>query len=233
MQPSHIFVLGTGRSGTCWMGEILGQHAEIESFIEPKTLFDKSNQAAIYANEREKHLPSVYSNIDNLAEQAKGIPAYKVHTMLWFAEQLAERYPKAKFIGMQRSPHACVASMLRHPGVRAWCQHWKRYPLPNEFLGVTINNAKEYGGYTLAQRCARRWVTHRDRMTLAKTNLSNRLLIVDYEQLVKEPGGDLQRIRQFLDLRQSFPSIEANPASLRKWQKHLSKEQIAEIDRVI
>lgn len=233
MKPSHVFVLGTGRSGTCWMGKILGQHKDAESFVEPRILFDKASKAALFPDERETLFLGICIRIDSIAKETNLLPAYKIHQLLWMAEQLAKRYPDAKFIGMQRTVHACVASMLEHPGVSKWCKQWRRYPIPNEFLGITGKTTKEYNGYTLSQRCAQRWVTHYHRLQLAKSRLMDRLLVVDYERLVTKPKENLQRIQKFLELKKPFPTISTKSDSLVKWKKRLSKKEISEINQIL
>lgn len=59
MKPSHIFVVGTGRSGTCWMGRILGQHRDVTSFVEPAQLFDSSVRVALTPNLLDTKFPLI------------------------------------------------------------------------------------------------------------------------------------------------------------------------------
>jgi len=233
MQPSHIFVLGTGRSGTCWMGGILGKHKGVTSYVEPERLFDRSVRVALSPNSLDEHFPLICKGIDNLAEQTNKIVAYKVHPMLWFSEKLAEQYPEAKFIGMQRSPHACVSSMLQHYGVRKWCEQWKKFPTPNPFLGITKQNLQRYAQSSILERSVFRWLSHFHRMNQAKNRLQKKLLVIQYEKLVNETHDELVRVQKFLEFRLPFPGIQTNPASLHKWKDSLKVREIAIINGIL
>src|SRR3712207_6711549 len=55
--PGPIFVLGTGRSGTTWMGRILDSHAEIAASIERRRFFRLSTQMALDPDQGSRGIP--------------------------------------------------------------------------------------------------------------------------------------------------------------------------------
>jgi hypothetical protein len=225
-----IFVLGTGRSGTCWVGDILGQHPEVRSYVEPRPLFDWVTQAAVCASDEQELLPRIFAEYQRLYDGAS--PSHladKSHPCIWFAEKLAEQFSDAYFIGVVRDVEPTVASMLKHPGVRRWCEQWDRYETPNRFLGITERNLDWYRQATILQRCVARWYAHHTELTRLEHVLSPRFILIKYETLVVEPGATLARLQNFLDLSGEFPAIVPDAKSLTKWEADLAPEDVAEI----
>jgi hypothetical protein len=108
----------------------------------------------------------------------------KSHVLLWEVEKLAKEFPDAVFVAIKRNEQATVQSMLKHPGVRAWCADFKRMkiPFPSKMLGC--NSGAEYQGMTLQQRCALRWRVHMDEIDRLEQVLpKDRWLTVDYKSL--------------------------------------------------
>lgn len=145
--------------------------------------------------------------------------------MLWFAEELAVEYPQAKFVGMLRTPHACIASMLRHKGVRKWCEQWDKFPVPNPFLGITSSNVGRYKQASILERSVLRWIAHYHQMSTMKQRLLNKFVIVQYENLVLDPATQLRRLQTRLSFEKPFPDIATKVSSLEKWKTVLSPKR--------
>jgi hypothetical protein len=229
-----IFVVGTGRSGTCWVGDILGQHPEVRSFIETRPLFDWVTQAAIDMRVEQELLPRIFAEYERLYEEAKPRHlADKSHPCIWFAEKLAEHFPDAYFIGVVRDVEPTVASMLKHSGVRRWCEEWHRYEVPNRFLGITAGNLDWYRNATILERCVARWYAHQRELARLQQALSTRFILVKYEILVTDMRATLVRLQDFLDLEGGFPPIVPQTSSLTKWKADVTSDDAAAIQAAI
>jgi hypothetical protein len=225
-----ILVLGTGRSGTCWVGDILGQHPEVRSYVEPRPLFDWVTQAAISVREEQELLPRIFAEYQRLYEEASPLHlADKSHPCIWIAEKLAEHFADAYFIGVVREVEPTVASMLKHSGVRRWCEEWRLYDVPNRFLGVTEGNLDWYRHATIPQRCVARWCAHHNELLRLQHVLSTRFMLLSYETLVAETDATLARLKEFLNLDLRFPTIVPATNSLTKWKADLAPADIVAI----
>ncbi len=130
-----IFVLGTGKSGTHWLGNILNSSSEIKVNIEKKPIFVWVTQSALNKNKRRIFLPMIILYYNIIPFFYKINLADKSHPNLWLVDFLYKYVPNSYFIGIIRNPYATVSSMLLHEGVMKWIYNWKKYPIPNEFLG--------------------------------------------------------------------------------------------------
>jgi hypothetical protein len=229
-----IFVIGTGRSGTCWVGDVLGHHPEVRSYVETRPLFDWVTQAAISTRDEPELLPSIFAEYQRLYEEASPRHfADKSHPCIWFAEKLAKQFPDAYFVGVTRDVEPTVASMLKHSGVRRWCEEWSRYEMPNRFLGITERNLDWYRHATVLERCVARWHAHRKELARLQQVLSPRFILIKYEVLVVDTHATLARLRNFLDLNSEFPTIVPLTSSLTKWEADLAPGDVAAIRSAI
>lgn len=225
-----IFVLGTGRSGTCWVGDVLGQHPEVRSYVETRPLFDWVTQAAISPRDEQELLPLIASEYQRLYEEASPQHfADKSHPCIWFAEKLAKRFSDAYFLGVIRDVEPTVASMLKHSGVRWWCEEWNRFETPNRFLGITEENLSWYRDATVVERCVSRWYAHHNELSRLQRVLSTRFMLVKYETLVLNTRETLAALKEFLELESEFPPIVPRTSSLNKWKTDLGPIEIERI----
>lgn len=172
--PTKIFIVGTGRSGTHWLGRSLidsGFSSSMEKYLSLSVdivLFGKNY---------------LWKNLIDDHHKDKCI-VDKSHVLLWEVERLAKEFPTALFIGIKRDKDDTIASMLKHPGVRRWCTDFKslNIPFPNRMLGC--NSQDEYEKMTLHQRCFLRWKAHMDEINrLERVMSSDRWITVDYDKL--------------------------------------------------
>lgn len=228
-----IFVLGTGRSGTHWLGYILGAHPDIHATIEKPPIFPWVTRMALDPSTRAALMPKLLRRYDQ--EHVLVAPRHyadKSHPTIWIAEDLAAAFPTARFIGIVRDPYGTVASMLRHEGVMRWIHRWREFPVPNRFLGITEAVAPTYESMHIAGRCALRWRAHHERMTELRPRLGDRMLVLSYEALQTETASELDRIARFLDLGTPIPTPEIKRQSLDQWRDQLDAESLAAIDDV-
>lgn len=229
-----IFVVGTGRSGTHWLGHALESHPEIHATIEVDPMFKLVKKMALDAGKE----PALFWRLawNYRLQIMRAWPRLyldKSHPNVWLAERLLASFPQARFLGIEREPYATVASMIRHKGVAAWHARWKEFPVPNRFLGIRAEEAAEYASYPLARQCAMRWLAHHRRLVDLQGKLGERLLVIAYEEFAHHTDDVLQRLERFLGLQQSLPRPEVKRESLDKWRSVLSADDIEQIRQVV
>ncbi len=230
MSRRRIFVVGTGRSGTNWMGEILATHPDIVSFLEPRPVFDLVTSVAVGEQSRATAFPRIFAEYDRLFTASEPFHcADKTHTALWIVDALSAHYPEARFVAMNREVEATVASMMKHAGVRRWCEQWERYPTPNPFLGIVESSRSWYEQSSTLERCVARWSSHHEEICRLQGRLGDRMLQVEYESLVVRPEEQLPRLQHFIGLKKQFPPTRPRHQSLHKWKAHFSLEDLERI----
>jgi len=230
---SIFFVIGTGRSGTHWVGRVLDVHPDIVTTIEEPKVFHWVTRMALDPEKRPKHLPDLISTYRERAESANPKHyADKSHPNLWLAEALAEQLPEGLFVGIERSPYATVASMLKHSGVQQWIREWRQFPVPNDFLGITEEIAARYDDMSLEEQCALRWRSHHQEMQRIRRSLDGRALVLVYEGLIDSNDAQLARLWDFLTVRPIQPEEPIQSDSRDRWRSELDARQIDAIRSV-
>lgn len=229
-----IFVIGTGRSGTHWLGYSLGDHPEIRATIEAAPMFGLSTKMALDPSlETRLFGILVLAYKWQLFRSAPRLYLDKSHPNIWIADKLKNAFPKSLFVGIERNPYATVASMMKHKGVSAWHKRWKEYPIPNQFLGISTELARTYDNIPFASQCAMRWLAHHNRMNELKSALGNDLFIISYENFAYNTEKVIHDLQEFLGLKQPIPIPEVRTDSLDKWRKQLSNEEINQIQNIV
>lgn len=230
-----IFILGTGRSGTHWIGHILASHPGVHATIEARPIFTVATQAAIRPSRQPVLLPilrTMYS-----FERIRARPRLyvdKSHPVMWYADRIAQWFPDAKFVGIERSPFGTVASMLNHEGVARWQSEWRRYGVPNRFLGIESDNVDAYERMNVAERAALRWLSHHRHLQSLRITLGKRLLVLNYEEMIDDFTQQVSRLWNFVGLSGIDVSRQAPKHSPRDaWRQLLSKEQVRQVREII
>lgn len=231
--PGPVLVLGTGRSGTHWIGHILASHPDMAITIEREPMFSLAKSMALDPASVSRRLPELVRHYRRYrAAFHPRLYADKSHPTIWFAEHLLEQLPDARFVGVLRDAAPTVASMLRHRGVMRTIRAWRDHPVPNPFLGITEANAEAYESMSEVERCAVRWLAHARRLDHLEDLLGDRLMRVSYETLADDPAFELARLQRFLALERPFPRTPVQRESLDKWRRELTDEQLEAIRRV-
>lgn len=221
-----IFVVGSGRSGTHWLGYMIGAHPDIAATVEKPPIFPWVTQMAL----RPEMVGQLYPKLVRRYRHEHGVvlPKHyldKSHPCIWIAELLAESFPEALFVGIKRDVFGTVNSMLQHEGVLAWIHRWRDYPLPNRFLGIGPDSAAAYDPLPIEAKCAIRWKAHVMQLERLEGVLGKRLMILEYSNLHMDIGAELSRISAFLNLKTPIPCPHIKTRSLDKWRHELSEEQ--------
>ncbi len=229
-----VFILGTGRSGTHWLARMLAKHPELYGAIEDQPGFGWSTAMALDSRLEPELFQRLVGYYRERIDEVRPFRLVdKSHPNLWLAEKLSAAFPDAKFIGIQRGVLATVASMLLHPDVMAWHRRWREFPVPNRFLGIGGGVASGYDHMSDPERCALRWMAHRDEMHRLARVMGERLFCVDYEQLMESPEGELKAVSEWLGLGTAIPVIKARGESKTKWKQQLSEAQVARIHELV
>jgi hypothetical protein len=232
VQSRKVFVVGTGRSGTHWLGWTLNEHPHVRATIEVPAIFTRVTEAAIDPRIEAKHLG--YLRRRYSWEHLRSLPRHyvdKSHPNLWHVERLADYFPRARFVAMRRQPYPTIASMLHHRGVMAWHDRWRDYPVPNRFLGITDPDG--YDDLLPAAKCAMRWKAHSDRIDHLAAAMPDRLIVVEYEDLAADQEAQARRLWDFLGLPHQSTAIEVHTESLEKWRDRLTPDDLRSIDAVL
>ncbi|WP_081619707.1 sulfotransferase [Thioalkalivibrio sp. ALE12] len=229
-----IFVLGTGRSGTHWLGDIIGAHPDITANVENPPIFPWVTRMAIAPETEGRLYPKLVRRY--CYEHAAVTPRHyldKSHPNIWLAEQLARTFPEALFVAARRDAFGTVNSMLQHAGVMEWIHRWQEYPLPNRFLGIPQNHAETYAELPLEGKCAVRWRAHILQLAHLEKTLGPRLAVFDYDCLQDNTKVEMERMREFLSLNGSIPIPTVKRSSLERWRHELSLAQQSNIAEAI
>ena len=229
-----VFVIGTGRSGTHWLGYSLKGHPEIRVTIEAQPMFRLSTRMALNPTLETKlfgRLKLVYQW--QLFRSAPQLYLDKSHPNIWIAERLKAAFPQSLFLAIQRNPYATVSSMMKHESVSAWHKRWREFPLPNRFLGITNDLAPTYDSIPFPSQCAMRWVAHRDRLNELRKSLGDDLFVISYEMFAHHTEDVLRELQQFLGLNSSIPIPQIRTDSLQKCKTSLTVREIEEIQRIV
>jgi hypothetical protein len=230
--PDPIFIIGCARSGTTWLGQILAQSEGFRVTIEDPEIFSLVDEAVLYWDRQKEvaeHLIARYRAEITLA--GASIYVDKSHQNIWLVELIDRALPAARYVAIERTPYATIASMMRHPGVRRHFLHWRSYTLPNHHLGITLADAAGYDMLPLSVKCALRWRSHRERLAELRQALGPRIHVIRYENLVEDTAGELTRLGAFIGRR--LRPVPAAAATLEKWRDILSVRQRADIDQIV
>lgn len=229
-----VFVIGTGRSGTHWLGYSLGDHPEIHATVEVQPMFGLSTRMALNPELEGKLFNRlVLAYKWHLFKSSPKLYLDKSHPNIWIAEKLKSSFPQSLFVGIERNPYATVASMMKHKGVLAWHKRWQEFPIPNRFLGITGHMKNTYESIPLASKCAMRWVAHHNRMNELRSILGEDLLVISYESFAHNTETELHALQKFLGLHNPIPIPDVKTESLQKWKKQLSAEEIKQIQNIV
>ena len=216
--PTPIFVVGKHRSGTTLLGNLLLDHPEIagvqhdahegihesayfshiegrygdlsvaQNYVEFASVMSKSDYftlAGVGFEDLLRLYPSTYAGVfryvmNRVAEQEEAsfwVEKTPMHTELIF--RIGKHYPDARFVGIRRSVVSMAFSMLH---------------LKNRQDAPPVERL----GYLLRVAANKYLLDHR--MHMARREWPDRVLIIDFEDLVSEESTVLPHVCSFLGL---------------------------------
>lgn len=226
-----IFVIGTGRSGTHFLGRLIGENPSCNLLLEDKEIFPLCKEVNIseYGNKRKlKRLLNKYKKI--IKKNKKKYIIEKSHQNIWIVEELQKEFPNAFFIGIERDVKQVVYSMMRHPGILKWFNLLDTTK-ESHFLGINKGNIHLYDSLTLEEKCAIRWVAHKKRMEYLKHKINN-LIVVDYNKICNDYHQEITKLEKLMNINLREYAELPNFESLHKF-KQLTEEQIKNIEQIV
>lgn len=226
-----VFVIGTGRSGTHFVGDCLRKFDGLDDAFggrESPLIFRRIAQRTV-AGEGLGGIELGYYRW-MAARVAPRTLLDKTHPNIWHVEALIRAFPGARFVGIRRDVAAVVASMIAHHGTSQWVRSRWAHRVPNRFLGITPANAHVYrGGLTDLQRHVFRWCSHMDRLAWIESHFAESVCVLDFRELHRDLPGAMGRIARFLEEPppQELPAFD--PAALDRSDR-LSVSQHREVE---
>lgn len=216
--PRHVFVGGLHRSGTTPLARWLAAHPEVSGFAETGAPEDEGQHLQrVYPVASSHGGPGTFAFAPaaHLTEDSPRVRAARdrldaAWTPHWDTSRpvLLEKSPPnlvmSRFL-QAVYPGAAFVMVCRHPGAVAMATRKWAGPLRHVRLHELV----------------RHWVVAHETF-LADSARLQRVLLVRYEDLVREPAAELGRIWRFLGLAPAAVDVEArtglNDAYARQWR---------------
>ena len=241
---SPIFIIGSPRSGTTFLGECLGTIPEISYHFEPVLI--KAAARYIYTKEwsgdRAKNFyRQVYGWLMRLQQDGDLRLAEKTPRNSFIIPFLAEAFPNAKFIHIIRDGRDVALSLTRKP----WYNNELNGSIMREPGGylcgstprfwVESERDREFETTDNIHRCIWLWRRYIEAATAGMNSLlPGQGLELRYEDLVTNPEREGDRLLDFMAINlddsrnifQQYLISNARLDSVGKWQKSLTAEDI-------
>lgn len=253
MKPDKIFIIGCGRSGTHWVGNAIVSVPGYAGTVKDMDGVPSDVGKPLW-NVRKLCEKFAYNPLDVTKADAVKVHALyqhlhkthadgrcyvdKTHGFIWAAEVLAKLFPSALFVGTQRDVFPSAASLLYREGsmkARRRGNRWRAYPVPNGPSGITTKIASEcYSGLTMPERAALLWKSHACKMERVKKNLGNRLLIVDFEETLKNsPSHAGECLSNFIGASVPCKFEAPRPVVNERWRSEFTTADLTRITKVV
>ena len=216
--PDPIFILGSPRSGTTYLGELLEELPEVSYYFEPPLL--KYLAKKLYHAPKPKlHIKILYKLIfRTLLFFSPGTGRQIVEknpNNTFVFNQLTHIFPKSKFIVIKRDGLDVAASLLKKPWhLKSSENSGKREPGgylygPYPHFYIEKERTEEYQLTTDAHRCIWVWKRHNDAINnFVRSMQKDRYFQLSYEDLVRDPAQVIPRMAKFLGIKR-VESVEA------------------------
>jgi hypothetical protein len=269
MIDNPIFIVGSARSGTVFLGQVLKKHLGIHCLIERPSVFNFASYIALNPSLKKNHTCRITDHLRRLYSKAWSLDIFSCHScsvmckkaggvsrIPWSTCQreksikrycdkshqhilnisiLLNAFPNAQFIHLIRDGRDVVSSMLCHPGVLSWFSEThinESTEFPSPWFGVnSVEHFEEWSQWSLAKKCALRWVSWVHTGQKEKASLpKEQWLDIHYEDLVTRPFAVGEKIYSFLGLDFNFETLSsARSSSIGRWRHGLFLPEIDEV----
>lgn len=201
MKKDPIFIVGLHRSGVNFLGSLLSQLDELQ------IIHDEELENLIYNTVL--HITplndiAIQKSYDILYETNKKRIVHPYYPNLWRVSALQQQFPRAKFLCLIRDPYSGIQSMMKQEATQILAgSEWKSYyneKKRHRFLGLLPSfipqenvHGKLYEDFTLAERCALRWVVHAKMISLLVQAKPKAVMPVLFERLVFNNNADTRK----------------------------------------
>ena len=231
-----ILISGTGRSGTHLIGRTISTHPDIKGRIESPDTFNlitkiattQDNKNPLYITYLKKLL---VFKLTRILKKSKYHILEKSHPSIWLAEFIFSKFNNAFLIGVWRDVEPTINSMLQHQGVLSWYKLLQQNK-KNRFLGISESNKKYFKNLSIEEKCSLRWLSHKNELYKLKNKYPNKVLLIKYDDFLKNPSIFLEDISHFLDITNNFKLEKFKIDSLDKWKQNLTLKQLENIYKI-
>ena len=184
-----IFVLGMPRSGTTLTEQIIASHPQVHGAGELKAMYQAVSRHLYSGDGSERQLDADLVTAANLASAAEDYLA-SLPRQWQDGEYVTDKMP-ANFAHI-----GAIALMFPHAAI----VHVRRHPLDTLLSCFQQNFAKEQAFSNDLEDAAHYYKLYRSFMEHWHRVLGDRILDLDYEQLVADPEGQSRRLAEFIGL---------------------------------
>ncbi|MDE0870867.1 MAG: sulfotransferase [Flavobacteriales bacterium] len=232
MPNKLVFIGGMGRSGTHYLGRVLGEHPEVKLRLESKfTFWSITNHVAYNMKITRLRFWAAVGYLKVNSMLTNKLIVEKTHPAIWVKNKIDRLLPNAKWVCVVRDPYQAAASMKKHAGVKKWYTRVSQNEV-NPFLGITEQNRSRFAGLSIAQKSTYKWIAHMEQMERIQLESPNRVLIVQFENLVQDQANTLISVFDFLGLAPVTPKEKGNQSTLSKKQE-LGQNEVNAIDEIL
>jgi len=243
-----VFIIGSARSGTTLIGNLLGLHKDIANFSEANEIWDPFGYPWRDSNLKRppnwidpykfnemwwqevsqgyyKEIKGVFGVFQKLSVKKVFINKTPMNTFK--IPYLLEMFPNAKFINIYRDGRAVTLSYFK-----------KTYSKLLEKEKMYKSKGYFFGKDELLNILAKFWVEHLKEVEKQRgvLDIEDRMYEVSYENFCNNPKGELSGLYDFINLKASRSGIKKTPIIKNmnyKYKEELSKKQIESITEIM
>lgn len=243
-----VFVVGSPRSGTTFLGSCVGELPEISYHFEP--VATKAAARYVYNQEwdfaKAKNVyQRVYAWLMRLHADGDLRFADKTPRNCFVIDFLHQAFPDAQFIHIIRDGRDAALSHSKKPWMQAaQAKSTKHEPGgyrygPYARFWVEAERVAQFESTSDIHRCIWAWRRHTESALQAVAQLPKQQYHeLRYEHLVTDSNAEAERLLDFLGItaqtsRQRFyqKMAKARPDSVGVWKKELSTEQLRQVEQ--
>lgn len=229
VKPNVVYILGTGRSGTTFLGLLLNTIEGIAWLNEPKAIWYSADErddiqgnfcpgvhGEYFLSYSEKSLNKIkgFYNFYSSLLGAKTV-LDKYPEQIWRIESIFKQIDGSKAIFIYRDPYETIGSIVKWSEKHGvddedwWGKNNIKWKLFSE--QIMDRNESDFDEY---YKAAYEWLYTMKRFLQVYEVYASRLLLVKYNTLVKNFQGELETIVRFIGFH-SVPSYEALSVMLK------------------
>ena len=243
-----IFIIGSPRSGTTFLGSCIGELPEVSYHFEP--IATKAAARCIYEEEwgfrkTKWFYRLVYAWLMRIHADGDLRFADKTPRNCLIIDFLSQAFPKAKFIHIIRDGRDAALSHSKKPWMQAAQVKSPKYEPggypygPYARFWVEPERVAEFESTSDIHRCIWAWRQHTANALKSVAHLpKERYHELRYENLATNPEQEANYILDFLEItasdscRRFHDAVsKVRPDSVGLWKKELSQEQLKQVDQ--